>query len=104
MTDLPLSALPWNGIGTVGLALIVTWLVVTGRLVPRATVEKMLADGAARNAYLERHIDAQQEVKSELASQNTELLGTSRLATALLRAVAPNSIPRETPHVVPGQE
>ncbi|WP_342800962.1 hypothetical protein [Nocardia sp. No.11] len=103
MTDL--SALPWDQVGTVGLALIVMGLVVTGRLVPRATVERLLADAAARTAFLERHIDAQQSVKSELASQNTELLGTARLATTLLRAVAPNSFtpPRETPHVVPDE-
>ncbi|WP_378735427.1 hypothetical protein [Nocardia brasiliensis] len=102
MTDL--SALPWDQVGTVGLALIMTGLVVTGRLVPRATVDRLLADADNRNAFLERHIEAQQAVKSELASQNSELLGTARLATTLLRAVAPASTPRETPHVVSGEE
>lgn len=100
MTDL--SALPWDQVGTVGLALIVMGLVVTGRLIPRATVDRLLADAEVRSAFLERHIEAQQAVKSELASQNTELLGTARLATTLLKAVAP-STPRES-HAVLGEE
>lgn len=100
MTDL--TTVPWDQIGTVGLALIVMALVVTGRLVPRATVDRLLADRDQRTAFLERHIDAQQAVKNELAQQNTELLGTARLATRLLEAVAP-ATPRES-HVVQDAE
>jgi len=96
-----LTTVSWDQVSTVGLALIVMGLVVTGRLVPRATVERLLADRDQRNAYLERHIDAQQAVKSELVSQNSELLGTARLSAALLQAVAPT--PRET-HAVPSEE
>lgn len=101
MTDL--NAVPWENVGVVGFAMLVTALVVTGRLVPRATVDRLLADSAHRTAFLERHIEAQQAVKSELASQNSELLGTARLATTLLRAVAPNSTPRES-NVVSGED
>lgn len=97
MSDL--SALPWDQVGTVGLALIIMGLVVTGRLVPRATVDRLLADRDQRTAYLERHIDAQQSVKSELVTQNSQLLGTAQLATTLLQAVAPT---RES-HVVQGE-
>ncbi|MGW5377426.1 hypothetical protein ACWESM_18470 [Nocardia sp. NPDC003999] len=98
-----LTAVPWDSVGTVGLALIVMGLVVSGRLVPRATVERLLADAANRAAYLERHIDAQQAVKSELATQNTRLLSTAQLATTLLQAVAPTT-PRETHNAVSGEE
>lgn len=97
MTDL--SVIPWDQVGVVGLALIVTGFVVTGRLVPKATVDKLTADSDRRIEFLERHIEAQQAVKTELAQQNTELLVTARLATTLLQAVAPNP-PRES-HVVP---
>lgn len=100
MTDLP--ALPWDSISTVGLALIFTWMIATGRLVPRATVDRLLADGAQRTAYLERHMDAESGVKFELVTQNSKLLGTSQLATALLQAVAPSTPPRES-HVVQGE-
>lgn len=100
MSDL--SVIPWDQVGTVGLALIVMSLVVSGRLIPRATVDRLLADRDQRTAYLERHIDAQQSVKSELVAQNSQLLGTAQLATTLLQAVAPSTPPRET-HVVQGE-
>lgn len=94
-----LTALPWDSVGTVGLALIVMAMVVTGRLVPRSMLDKLTTDLAQQNDYLRKHIDAQQAVKSELATQNTELLSTAKLATALLQAVAP----RES-HVAQDQE
>lgn len=87
MTDL--TTLPWDSVGTVGFALIVTWMVVTGRLVPRSMLDRLTADLAEQNAYMRQHIDAQQAIKSELAQQNTELLSTAKLATSLLQAVAP---------------
>jgi hypothetical protein len=94
-----LTAFPWDAVSVTGLCVGITWLIVTGRLVPRATVDRLLDDRDHRNEFLERHIDAQQAVKSELAHQNTELLSTAKLATALLKAVAP----RET-HVVQVEE
>lgn len=97
MTDL--ATLPWDSVGTVGLAMIVMGLVVTGRLVPRATLDRLTADAAQQIDYLRQHIDAQQAVKSELVQQNSELLSTATLATTLLKAVAP----RES-HVVQDQE
>ncbi|PKV80922.1 hypothetical protein [Nocardia fluminea] len=100
MTDLP--ALPWDNISSVSLALIFTWLVVTGRLVPRAIVDRLLADRDARIAYNERQFDAQQAVKYELATQNTKLLSSAELSTKLLNAIAPPTS-RET-HVVQGEE
>lgn len=100
VTDLP--ALPWDNISSVSLALIFTWLVVTGRLVPRAIVDRLLADRDARIAYNERQFDAQAAVKYELATQNTKLLSSAELSTKLLNAIAPPTS-RET-HVVQREE
>lgn len=72
------------------MCLVITWLVVTGKLVPKSTVDKLVGGLEARNQFLESTIVSMQEVKQELASQNGELLGTARLSAALLESVHPD--------------
>ena len=80
-----LTQIPLQGIGVVGLCLLITWAVMTGRLVPRSTVDAMTAEKDRRNAFLEA-------LTTEQAEQMRELLPAARLSAALLDSVhSPNS-------------
>jgi len=64
-----------------------TFLVATGRLVPRATVDRLLADPAARIAYMETESTEQRATISSLVAQNAELSASGRLSVALLQSI-----------------
>ena len=94
------GGIPWNSIGVVTVCLLMCGLIVTGRLVPRSHSEQRIKDLKAtmdervreltdRNTFLQAHVVSMENVKEELARQNSELLGTSRLATQLLGAIHP---------------
>lgn len=85
-------AIPWESIGTVGLCVLVTWLVVTGRLVPRITVDAMMTDLRAQVAATERRADAHEAAETELLRQNSTLLIQAEIWDRVLR---PASSPPE---------
>lgn len=81
----------WNVAG--GLALLLVWLVVSGRLVPRST---------HRDTVAERdHYRAAGELKdntiTQLSAQNHELLVVGRVQVATMRAISPPPNPEEGP-------
>lgn len=82
-----LAAVPWDSVGTVGLALIVMGLVVTGRLVPRATVRAIQADQQKHTAYAETEATEQRATISALVDQVAKLSTTGELSVALLQAI-----------------
>lgn len=81
-----ISSLPIESIGLTGVIVFIGLMVITGRLVPKATVERERAQDAARIAFLEGINTTQGQEMLLLAGQNTELLGTAQLATRLLQA------------------
>lgn len=83
------GGIPWNNLGVVGLCAAMAVTIITGRLIPKSTVDKLVGGLESRNQFLEQTIVSMQEVKQELASQNRELLGTARLSAALLETVHP---------------
>ncbi|NEW33851.1 hypothetical protein GV791_14950 [Nocardia cyriacigeorgica] len=85
--DIALEAVPWDIIGAAGMFAFLTYLVATGRLVPRATVDRLLADPAARIAYMETESTEQRATISSLVAQNAELSASGRLSVALLQSI-----------------
>ncbi|TXS39701.1 hypothetical protein [Streptomyces sp. t39] len=80
--------------GAIGLVVIVVLLILTGRLVPRSTVEDVRADRDARLAELTSERDTWRDAhkESEVARQVAqgqvgELLELSRTADHLLRSL-----------------
>lgn len=85
--------MPWESVGTVGLCVLVTWLIVTGRLVPRVTVDAMMADLRGQVVATERRADAREAAESELLRQNSTLLIQAEIWDRVLR---PASSPTES--------
>lgn len=85
-----LTTVPWESLGTVGLCILTTVGIMTGRLVPRSTVDKMVSGLEARVVFQETELVKTRELKHELVRQNTDLLINARLSTALLEAVHPD--------------
>lgn len=77
----------------VGLCAGFTWLIVTGKLVPRSTVDRLEADKNSRIAYMETAATEQRTTINTLVEQNAELSVSGRLSVALLQSLqAPNSV------------
>lgn len=85
-----ITSVPWESLGTVGLCILITVGIMTGRLVPRSTVDKMVSGLEARVVFQETELVKTRELKHELVRQNTDLLVNARLSTALLEAVHPD--------------
>lgn len=81
-----LSSLPLNSIGTVALCTLVTVAIMRGWLVPKSTVDTLLA------AY-----DKRSEADARLITEQGEQLGvlrsTADLSAALLNSARPRSLP-----------
>lgn len=77
MESLPLGTL------TPGVLLgLAVWLLLTGRIVPRKTLEDHLEE----ITFLRAAIENLQAVKLELAKQNTKLLGDKDLSVQILQS------------------
>lgn len=83
----PFEAIPWDAVGAGGMFVAMTWLIATGRLMPRTTVDRLLADPAARIAYMEAEATEQRATISSLVAQNAELTAAGRLSVALLQSI-----------------
>jgi hypothetical protein len=82
-----LNAIPWPAATPVGLCVAFTWLIITGRLVPRSTVKTLAAEQAERIAYMETTASEQRSTISTLVEQNAELSVSGRLSVALLQSL-----------------
>lgn len=87
MSDEVLSVVPWDTIGVGGLAVLFAWLVMTGRLIPRATLERMLSERDARIAYMETANTAKLATMAALVEQNAKLSTQGELSLALLKSL-----------------
>jgi hypothetical protein len=76
----------------VGLCAAFTWLVVTGKLVPKSTVDRLETDKDQRISYMETAAAEQRTTINTLVAQNAELSVSGRLSVALLQSLqSPNS-------------
>lgn len=78
-----LGGLPWGDIGPVGLLAIVVLMVLTGRLVPRSTLENERENCKAWRTSSE----TQQTINSELKGGITEMLHLARSSDHALRSI-----------------
>lgn len=85
--DIALEAVPWDIVGAAGMFAFLTWMVATGRLVPRATVDRLLGDSQARIAYMETESSENRATIGSLVAQNAELTASGRLSVALLQSI-----------------
>jgi hypothetical protein len=89
-------------LGSVGLLSAFVYAILTGRIVPRSTVNDVRADRDARLAEVRRESDdwrsawqASQETNKVLADQNKELLELSRTTHQLIKALPGRPIAKE---------
>lgn len=82
-----LSAFPWPTITPVGLCVGFTWLIVTGKLMPRSTVDRIDGDHKARLKFQEQALSEQRGTIASLVEQNAELAASGRLSVALLQSL-----------------
>lgn len=75
LDGLPVGAIS-NGIGVVGVIVLVGWMVFTGRLVPKRYYDEAVKRG-----------DNYEATSRELLAQNTELITDKDLGLELLRAL-----------------
>ncbi|MGX9348905.1 hypothetical protein [Microbacterium sp. KNMS] len=108
MIELPMGI--WNLTpigGLVGVIVILYWLLASGRLVPRSTLERIEATNAIVVAaekkrgdeWKETAID-QRAVNQEIRKQNTLLLEATRTSAHFFSAVTPQ-VDGEVPRVAP---
>ena len=71
----------------VALCVSFTWLIVTGKLVPKATVDRLEADKNQRITYMETAASEQRATINVLVEQNAELSVSGRLSVALLQSL-----------------
>ncbi|TLF72933.1 hypothetical protein [Nocardia cyriacigeorgica] len=85
--DIALDTVPWDLVSAAGMFAFLTWMVATGRLVPRATVDRLLGDSQARIAYMETESTENRATIGSLVAQNAELSASGRLSVALLQSI-----------------
>lgn len=71
----------------VALCVSFTWLVLSGKLVPRSTVDRLENDKNARINYMETAASEQRTTINTLVEQNAELSVSGRLSVALLQSL-----------------
>jgi len=93
-----LGALPWAQLGPAGILAMVVMLVMTGRIVPRQTLEDVRQDRDARLADKDREIDALRSANEtlhatcdELTGHVTVLLEVARTAEHVLQSLPPGN-------------
>ena len=76
------ASIPWGILTPSGLLLYAVWALLTGRIIPRRTHEDTLEE----IKHLRRTVETMQEVKVQLAQQNTKLLGDRDLSVQMLQS------------------
>jgi hypothetical protein len=76
-----------QGGGVVTGALVVSYLMVTDRLMGKRSVDRMLADLRARNEYMQSSAVAREATIAALVEQNAKLQLQGELAVALLQSL-----------------
>ncbi|MFE7461710.1 hypothetical protein ACWFMI_23310 [Nocardiopsis terrae] len=76
--------IPWSGVGLTGVVTLGMVMILTGRLVPKSTVEEMRAERDARLAEMKAARDAEREAGQVRDQQITELLENSRATVQLI--------------------
>ncbi|QBI56763.1 hypothetical protein [Streptomonospora litoralis] len=79
--------IPWADVGLTGLVSIGVVMILTGRLVPRSTVQEMRHERDARLSDLRAAYDASEEARRIQGEQLGELLETSRTNAELLEGL-----------------
>lgn len=85
----------WSDLGLTGLLTVGIVMILTGRLVPRSTVEQMRAERDARLTDLLAAHQAEVEARKLTIQQVSELEENSRVTVELLRALRDRA--RENP-------
>ncbi|WLP90266.1 hypothetical protein [Gordonia sp. NB41Y] len=85
MNQIP--GLPWGDISTGALLAVAVVLLLTGRLIPRTTHDREIADKDAQITYLQAALDVNREKSSELLRQNGLLLDAARSGTLAAAAL-----------------
>ncbi|MEU1526346.1 hypothetical protein ABZ413_29535 [Nocardia rhamnosiphila] len=99
-----LELVPWDIVGAAGMFAFLSWLVATGRLVPKSTVDRIVADKDARITYVELANTEQRGTISNLVAQVAELTASGRLSVALLQSINAANQQSESGNVAPAQE
>jgi hypothetical protein len=86
-----LTAFPWPTVTPVGLCVGFTWLIVTGKLLPRSTADRLAADQAKRIESMESALSDQRATITSLVEQNAELSVSGKLSVALLQSLQSSS-------------
>lgn len=76
------DSVPWGILTPSGLLMFAVWLLLTGRIVPRRTLDDTLEE----LRFLRRSMETMQTVKVELAQQNSKLLGDKDLSVQILKS------------------
>ena len=80
-----------------GVVVIVYWLIVSGRLVPKSTYQSSLAQETRRGDEWKETALEQRAVNAELRRQNGQLIEANRVVESFLRAASPDYDSRPGP-------
>ena len=83
--------IPWSGLGLTGLLTLGVLMILTGKLIPKSTVDELRAERDARLSDLQGANQALAEANKVKDAQISELLETSRATTQLLEGLRDNT-------------
>ncbi|MFD6094701.1 hypothetical protein ACFVWN_01310 [Nocardiopsis flavescens] len=79
--------LPWSDLGLAGLVSVGVWMIMTGRLVPRGTVDELLRPRDERLRDMQAAYERSEEANAVKDKQIGELLENSRISVQVLQAL-----------------
>lgn len=83
------ATIPWATLGPSGLCVMFVAAILWGKLLPSATVDRLITARDERIAELKAALDASEKRAEILAEQTSELMEIGRTAEQLMRALPP---------------
>lgn len=77
-------------VGAGAILVLVVFMILTGRLIPKATHDREMANAVTRGDEWKRTAEETQKVNSEIRSQNSQLIKANEVVEAFLRSAGPS--------------
>lgn len=93
MIDLPANIWSLSPLGAlIGVIVLIYWLLATGRLIPKSSHERELAQAEKRGDEWKETAHDQRAVNAVLRAQNSDLIESNRVLESFLRAASPGNL------------
>src|SRR6476620_1823278 len=93
MLELPAGLWSLSPLGAlIGVIVLIYWLLATGRLIPKSSHERELAQAEKRGDEWKETANEFRAVNAEIRKQNSQLLESNRVVESFLRAASPGNL------------